>query len=93
MSFLLASIVFLAITLIDPVRLKPLNQLWGQFGLLLNKIISPVILGLLFFSAFVPVGLILKLCKKDVLDLKINKQQKSYWITSENDLSSMKDQF
>lgn len=92
-GFLIASICFLAVTLIDPARLKPLNQLWGRLGILLGKIVSPIVLGLLFFSAFLPVGILLKLFKKDVLNLKLLKHEKSYWIKSETGLSSMKDQF
>lgn len=91
--FLIASSIFLAITLLDPARLRLLNRLWGKLGLLLNKIVSPVFLGILFFVAFLPVGLILRLFKKDILSLKFNKGLKSYWITPSTEPSTMKDQF
>ena len=88
------SLIFLACALLNPQVLRPVNKLWMRFGLLLNKIISPVILAILFLAAFVPVGLILKIFRKDVLNLRLNKNSKSYWIDStQNVATSMKDQF
>lgn len=90
---LLLSLTFLIISLVAPKILKPLNLLWLKFGLLLNIIISPIVLFLLFWMAFVPTGLFLKLFKKDVLNLKFDKIADSYWIKSDTQVSSMKDQF
>lgn len=92
--FLLLCSVFLACSLIKPEALHPLNRLWAKFGLLLNSIVSPIILGLLFCVAFVPMSLLLKIFGKDILNLRLNKKEKSYWIDSpKTDLSTMKDQF
>lgn len=92
-GFLAGSVIFLALALLDPVRLNPLNKYWSRLGLILNRIVSPVILGVLFFGVFLPIGLLLKLFKKDVLNLTLKRPEKSYWIISPPDLSSMKDQF
>ena len=88
------SLICLSAALLNPVVLRPANKLWMRFGLFLNKIISPIILAVLFFAVFVPVGLVLKIFRKDILNLRINKKLKSYWIDSTlNAPTSMKDQF
>lgn len=88
------SFSFLAAALLNPSVLHPVNKLWMRFGLLLNKIISPLILAILFFGVFMPVGLILRIFRKDILNLRLNKSLKSYWIDSTQTLpTSMKDQF
>lgn len=88
------SLVFLASALLNPSILHPINKLWMRFGLILNKIISPIILAVLFFAVFMPVGLILKVFRKDILSLRLDKNLKSYWIDSTQTLpTSMKDQF
>lgn len=88
------SFSFLAAALLNPDTLRPANKLWMRFGLILNKVISPIILAVLFFAVFMPVGLILKLFRKDILNLRLNKSLKSYWIDSTQTLpTSMKDQF
>lgn len=76
-----------------PQILKYPNRYWLKFGLFLGKIVSPVILGLLFFLIFLPTGLLLRLFGKDILSLKMKPQLSSYWIKSEEGLSTMKDQF
>ena len=87
-------VVFLACSLLEPQRLHPVNVLWMRFGQLLSKIVSPFILAVLFYLVFLPVGFLLKLFKKDILKLEIDKRQSSYWVdTSEAILTSMKDQF
>lgn len=90
---LLLSSIFLIIAFVAPNLLKPLNLFWLKFGIFLNKIISPVVLFLLFIFAFIPIGLLLKLFKKDILNLNFDKLSDSYWIKSNAQLSSMKDQF
>ena len=70
---------FLVATLLNANLLLPLNKLWMRFGLLLSKVISPIILGLIFFGIFVPVSLIIRLIGRDELNLKAKKKS-SYWI-------------
>ena len=88
------SLIFAAMALLEPSRLHKLNQLWARFGLLLNKIISPLVLIILFYIVFLPLGLLLRFVKKDILNLKMDKSATSYWIDSAQfEETSMKDQF
>ncbi|MEK6627157.1 MAG: SxtJ family membrane protein [Bdellovibrionota bacterium] len=90
---LIVTVTFYGLAFIRPSLLKMLNILWLRLGLLLNALVSPIILLLLYFVAFIPTGLLLKLFKKDILDLKINKNSDTYWIKSESSTNSMRDQF
>lgn len=72
--------VFLFAALLFPKALAPLNRLWFKFGLLLHRIVSPLVMGLLFFVAVTPVALIMRLAGKDVLNLRFRRDAKSYWI-------------
>ncbi|MFT6582692.1 MAG: hypothetical protein ACJAU6_003138 [Alphaproteobacteria bacterium] len=86
--------LFVLIALVRPGLLKPLNLIWFKFGLLLHKIVNPVIMGLLFYVTIMPIGLILRLCGKDVLNLRINKNAATYWIRREPvESDSMRNQF
>ena len=89
---LLVSFGFLILGLINSKLLSPLNKLWFKFGILLSKIISPLIMGLIFFLVVTPIGLLMRLFKKDLLNLKYNKN-KTYWIEKSNQKSTMKNQF
>ena len=90
-SFII-SLVFLILGLINSRILTPLNFLWFKFGILLGKIISPIVMGLVFFLVVTPTGLIMRALKKDLLNLK-KKDSKSYWINRNNSKSDMKNQF
>ena len=72
--------VFLAAAFYAPKILAPLNRLWFRFGLLLHTIISPLIMGMLFYLAVTPTGLILRLFGKDLLRLKFDLKAGSYWV-------------
>ena len=74
---------FLVSALTVPHILAPLNRVWMKFGLLLAGIISPIFLALLFFLAFMPIGLLVRMFGKDPLRLKLDAQAKSYWIDRE----------
>ena len=89
---LILSIIFLILGLINSIILTPLNILWFKFGMFLGRIISPIIMGMVFFFVVTPTGLLMKLFNKDLLRLK-KKDTKSYWITKSNEKSSMKNQF
>lgn len=77
---LVVSAAFLGVALVVPSVLRPLNRLWLKFGLLLHKIVSPVVLGIMFFLVITPIGMFLRARGKDPLRLKPNKQSKTYWI-------------
>jgi energy-coupling factor transporter transmembrane protein EcfT len=89
--FVIISLVFLIITIIKPNLLTFLNKLWIKFGILLGKIISPIVMGLVFFFVVTPIGMFIKILKKDVMGLK--RRAPSYWITREDKVQSMKKQF
>ena len=85
------SLVFLIITIIRPNSFTFLNKLWIQLGILLGKIISPIVMGLVFFFVVTPIGMFVRILKKDVMGLK--RGASSYWITREDKVQSMKKQF
>jgi Saxitoxin biosynthesis operon protein SxtJ len=90
------SAVFLAITLLAPRLLRPLNLIWLKFGLLLHKIVNPIIMGVLFFGVFTPMGFAMRLFGVDFLRLKRKPAGETYWIVKGEDSipdSSMKNQF
>ena len=89
---LIISFTFLVLGLLNSKILYPLNKLWFNFGIFLGKLISPLIMGLIFFLVVTPIGLILRLLGKDVLNLKYNKNR-SYWIKKNGPKSKMKNQF
>ena len=89
---LIISFVFLILGLINSKILTPLNRLWFKFGLLLGRFISPLIMGIIFFVVVTPIGIIMRLLKKDLLNLKYNKKD-SYWIDKTGPKSKMKNQF
>jgi large-conductance mechanosensitive channel len=72
--------------------LTPLNKIWFKFGIFLGKIFSPLIMALIFFLVVTPIGLVLRLIGKDVLNLKFNNN-KSYWVEKRGPKSKMKNQF
>ena len=89
---LIISLIFLILGLINSRILTPLNKLWFKFGILLGKIVSPIIMGIIFFLVVTPIGFIMRILGKDVLNLKFNKN-KSYWIEKTGPKSKMKNQF
>jgi len=86
------SLIFLILGLINSKILSPLNKIWFKFGLLLGKIISPIVMSIVFFLVVTPIGILMKILKKDLLNLKINNN-KSYWIEKSEPKSKMKNQF
>tara|TARA_B100000683_G_scaffold111966_1_gene110232 strand:+ start:158 stop:541 length:384 start_codon:yes stop_codon:yes gene_type:complete len=86
------SFTFLVLGLLNSKILTPLNKLWFKFGIFLGKIISPLIMGIIFFLVVTPTGLIMRILGKDILNLK-NKKNKSYWIEKTGPKSKMKNQF
>ncbi len=89
---LIVSLIFLSLGIINSNILSPLNKLWFKFGIFLGKIISPVVMGIIFFLVVTPIGLIMRLIGKDVLNLRYN-DYKSYWIEKTGPKSKMKNQF
>ncbi len=72
--------LFLLVALAVPAILAPLNRAWLRFGLLLHRIVSPLVLGIMFFLVVTPTGLLMRALGKDLLRLRFDKQSSSYWI-------------
>ena len=89
---LILSIIFLILGFFNSRILLPLNKLWTKFGLLLGNLVSPIVMGVVFFFVVTPTGIILRLFRKDVLRLKKNNSN-SYWIKKDNLNNDMKNQF
>ena len=89
---LVVAIIFFILGLVNSKVLTPLNKLWFKFGLLLGKVISPLIMGIIFFLVVTPTALIMRIIGKDLLNLKFNNK-KSYWIEKTGPKSKMKNQF
>ena len=89
---LIISLIFLILGFLRSKILTPFNKRWFKFGLFLGKIVSPLIMGVIFFFVVTPIGLIMRMLGKDVLNLKQNKN-KSYWIEKSGPKSQMKNQF
>ncbi|MBS0517552.1 MAG: hypothetical protein JSR90_02610 [Proteobacteria bacterium] len=75
--------LFLIVALVYPRILNPLNRLWLKFGLLLYKVVNPIVLGLLFFVTITPIGVLMRATGKDFLRLKLDRGARSYWIERE----------
>ena len=89
---IIISIIFLFLGLVNSNLLTPLNKIWFKFGIFLGKIVSPIILGFIFFIVVTPTGFLVRLFNKDLLNLKFHSK-KSYWIEKSEPKSKMKNQF
>jgi hypothetical protein len=88
----LISLLFLILGIINSKFLTPLNKVWFKFGIFLGKLISPVVMGIIFFLVVTPIAFLMRILKKDLLNLKFNKNS-SYWIEKTDPKSTMKNQF
>ena len=89
---LITAVIFLILGLTNSKVLTPLNKVWFKFGLLLGKIVSPLIMGIIFFLVVTPTAFIMRIIGKDLLNLKFN-DKKTYWIEKTGPKSKMKNQF
>ena len=78
--FITTASIFLLITLLNSEALLPLNKLWMRFGLLLGMIVSPIVLGTIFFGLFTPIAMLMRLSGRDELRLKFTRKA-SHWIS------------
>tara|TARA_B110000444_G_scaffold98393_1_gene93338 strand:- start:223 stop:603 length:381 start_codon:yes stop_codon:yes gene_type:complete len=84
--------IFLLLTIINSKILIPLEQLWIKFGELLGRIVSPIIMMVIFYFVILPTKILLVLFRKDILNLKLNKR-KSYWIQRNEKKTNINEQF
>jgi|TARA_B110000438_G_C15681969_1_gene592819 hypothetical protein len=89
---LIIGLIFLILGLLKSNLLTPLNKIWFKFGIFLGKIVSPFVMGVIFFCVVTPIGLLMRIIKKDLLNLKYNKDY-SYWVKKDGPKSKMKNQF
>ena len=87
------SLVFLILGILNSKFLTPLNKLWFKFGILLGSIVSPFVMGLVFFLVVTPTGMIMRFLGKDLLRINKNKTISTYWINRNKQKNSMKKQF
>ena len=87
------AIIFLIFGIMNSKLLTPLNKLWFKFGLFLGSIVSPIVMGIVFFLVITPTGFVMKIMGKDLLNKKKDNDKKSYWINRSKTKSTMKQQF
>jgi hypothetical protein len=90
---IIVSLIFLILGLLNSNLLTPLNKIWMRFGIVLGKIVTPIVLFFIYFGVVTPTGILVKLFKKDILNIKINKKNKSYWLNKDKNKSNMNNQF
>jgi len=86
------SLIFLILGILNSKILTPFNKLWFRFGIFLGNFLSPIVMGIVFFLVVTPTGFIMKLFKKDLINLRKNNSD-TYWIEKKDIKSSMKNQF
>ena len=90
---LVLSLIFLVLGILNSRFLTPLNKLWYKFGIFLGSIVSPIVMGIVFFMVVTPIGLIMRFLGKDLLRVNKNKIASTYWINREKQKTTMKKQF
>ena len=85
--FTAIALIFLFVTMLKSDALQPLNMLWMRFGLLLGTIISPIVLGIIFFGLFTPIAILMRFSGRDELRLKF-AQKASHWISRDEPIKS-----
>ena len=86
------SLLFFVLSLLNSKILTPLNKIWIKFGYILGSIISPIIMGAIFFLIITPASLVSRIFGKDALRVR-NSKKNSYWIKRDNNLGPMNRQF
>ena len=89
---IIIAMIFLILGVMNSRLLTPFNILWFKFGIFLGKIVSPLVMGMIFFFVVTPIAILMKILKKDLLNLKFNNG-KTYWIKKSDYKSKMKNQF
>ena len=90
---LILSIIFFILGIFNSKLLTPLNKLWFKFGIFLGVIVSPIIMGMVFFLVVTPTGVLMRILGKDLLKTRKVKNTSTYWIKRDKQISRMKKQF
>ena len=91
--FLIISIIIFVITILRPSLFYFPNKIWFKFGILLGKIVSPLVMGIIFYLTVTPTGIIMRLLRKDLLKKKLEIKEKTYWVKKNKYSGSLKNQF
>ena len=91
--FLLLSLPFIILGVLNSKFLTPLNKAWLKLGEILGMIIAPIIMAIVYFAILTPISLLVRILGKDLLSIKFNKKLETYWINRKKNLGSMKKQF
>tara|TARA_Y100001970_G_scaffold258773_1_gene339026 strand:- start:1936 stop:2307 length:372 start_codon:yes stop_codon:yes gene_type:complete len=91
--FIIFSLIFLILGIFNSKLLTPLNKTWIKFGELLGRLIAPIVMAIVYFIVLTPISLMVRLFGKDLLNLSLKKKKKTYWITRDKKIGSMKRQF
>tara|TARA_B100001057_G_scaffold488023_1_gene571676 strand:- start:1347 stop:1724 length:378 start_codon:yes stop_codon:yes gene_type:complete len=89
---LVISIIFLVLGIINSKILTPFKKGWIKLGEILGKVIAPIVMGFIYFIIITPIGILIRLLGKDLLNIKYNKS-KSYWTKRSKNINTMKRQF
>mgnify|MGYP001235623017 CR=1 FL=1 len=87
------ALIFLILGLLNSKILTPLNKSWIKFGELLGRIITPIVMGIVYFIILTPISLLVRLFGKDLIGMKFNTNLKTYWIKRKKHLGTMNKQF
>ena len=87
------SLIFLILGLMNSKLLTPLNKLWLKLGIILGAVIAPIVMGVVFFLVVTPIGFVMRVLGKDLINKKYDKKIKTYWIDRDKNIGSMKKQF
>ena len=90
---IIVSLILIILGYKNSLILTPLNFIWFKFGLLLGRVIAPIVMGLIYFVVVYPTNLLLKVFKKNQMGIKYNKSINTYWVNTNNNSNNMKDQF
>ena len=90
---LVISLIFLLLGILDSKLLTPLNKLWMKLGAVLGIVVAPIVMGIIFFAVVTPIGIFMRIFKKDLLQIKIDKNIKSYWQDANKRVGNIKNQF
>jgi predicted membrane metal-binding protein len=90
---LIASLIFLVLGVLNSKFLTPLNKLWIKFGIFLGAIVSPIVMGIIYFIVLTPIGALTRFLGKDLLRINKSKSLTTYWINRDKQKNTMKKQF
>jgi len=91
--FIIFSLIFLVLGILNSKILTPFNKLWIKFGEILGRVIAPIVMAIIYFIVLTPISFIVRLFGKDLLNLRFIKNKETYWINRNKKIGSMRKQF